>query len=920
VEDNMEQFVSLKASAGSGKTFALSVRYISLLLLDASPTQILTLTFTNKAASQMSSRIFNTIKTLGEDKGYLDAIIEQTKLNKEQILEKKDIILERFINTELSIYTIDKFINKILREFSGYVKINDDFTIVSNDEELLLYKYLQSLNANSFDDLIDFAYTQSKKLSSIFNLFKQLYEKNEKFNISDDFDYKLYEKVKSDILKNAFIIKQHIQDCKSISKTALNAVDFNDVEQLLDKGKTWLTKETLNQYSVFKKANTDCLQNNFEQLKIDIVQYIYLKEQLVLNKLFKVYNEYLKFRNSYNINKNSLEFNDITNMVYTLMSEYIHKDFLYFRLDSNYNHILIDEFQDTSIIQYKILEPLIQELISGSEQQYKTFFYVGDTKQSIYRFRGGDSKLFDFVVDRFSPMIKQQYLDTNYRSSQNVVNFVNRIFKDLPSYEYYEQKVKSDIEGYVKVDIFDDEKESIYIKISKTIKELLSQGINPNNITILTYTNDDILNIYRYLKSVFSDIKINTELTSKLILQKNVSAIINAIKYLYFHEKIYLSNFNTLIGKDLEEEILIQTNILEQSLEKIVYTIATLYNLMDENVIKFLEIINSYSTLIDFIYEIDNDDTAMVNKEKSGLQIMTIFKSKGLEFDTVILLDRLKGANSDKSSLLFEYDNMDLKHIYYKQSNREKLDFAYEQALKKEKDLKYQDQLNIFYVALTRAKNNMIILKKEKKSVFQILENRLFSQEIGKLYKEISNNTKSVQKDLTIDYTPLDLGYQDVEVIKNIEDDNDIMSQYFGIATHYCLEMMENFDKKSLNIAINMSINRYNNILNDNDFDDIYNRIEDLINNDKFNKLVENSTFYKEQALIYNEELKIIDLLIQKNEKIIIVDYKTSKTEQYSHIKQISYYIKALQKIYNTQKIEGYLVYLQKNNTKVIKI
>ena len=90
----MKQFLALKASAGSGKTFALTVRYITLLLLDAKPNEILTLTFTNKAASEMSERIYNTLLTLGDDEIYLDNIIKESGLQKQVILNKKNILLK----------------------------------------------------------------------------------------------------------------------------------------------------------------------------------------------------------------------------------------------------------------------------------------------------------------------------------------------------------------------------------------------------------------------------------------------------------------------------------------------------------------------------------------------------------------------------------------------------------------------------------------------------------------------------------------------------------------------------------------------------------------------------------------------------------------------------------------------------------
>ncbi|MEA1914364.1 MAG: RecB-like helicase [Campylobacterota bacterium] len=915
----MKQFVALKASAGSGKTFALTVRYISLLLLKAHPTQILTLTFTNKAASEMSQRIFKTIQTLGEDQSYLNAIMEQSKLSKAEILHRKQDVLDQYINTELSIYTIDKFINKILREFSGYVKINDDFSIVSNDEELLLYKYLQSLNAQSFEDLIDFAFTQEKKLSSIFGLFGQLHEKNEHF---DDvkFDVKLFEQCKKEILINAFLIKEHIQNCDTMSNTGLNAVNFNSVEELLLRGKTWLSKESLSAYSMFKKTKPDILQEPFDALKVDIVRFIHLKEQMILEKLFKVYNQYSVFRSRYNINKNSLEFNDITNMVHALLSGYIDKDFLYFRLDSRYNHLLIDEFQDTSILQYKILEPLIEELIGGSNEEFKTFFYVGDTKQSIYRFRGGNPKLFDYVYDHFETQIEMLNLDINYRSSQSVVHFVNSLFDPLSNYEYQLQKAHSRVQGLVSVEIYDEEIQTVFTSLLEQIQKLLNQGANPNDITILTHTNEDILNIYHYLKGVFPTMKINTEMTSKLIFQKNVSAVIYAIKYLYFDEKIYLTHFNALVGNELETNIDQDKLLLQQSLENIVLHLAQRFDLLDENVIKFLEIVGSYGTLIDFIYEIDNEDTPMVNQEKTGLQIMTIFKSKGLEFDTVILLDRLKGANHDKSSLLFEYTNLDLQHIYYKSTDRDKLDAVYDNALRKEKELKYQDQLNILYVALTRAKHNMIILKKSEKSIFDLLDGKLRTCIIGQLELNDSKIVNPSTSNPYVQYHPLDLGYQKHVIAQEEDQDTNIQAQYFGIATHYCLEMMNAFDLDSLHNALNTTKNKYSNMLDAQTFEDIFLRIQRLLCDDKFQGMIKNSHFFKEQALVFNEELKIMDLFIEKKDEIIIVDYKTTLDEQQSHIAQVKQYVSAVKKIKCNKNVIGYIIYLHKSSINIIKI
>ena len=495
----MKPFLALKASAGSGKTFALTVRYISLLLLNAKPNEILTLTFTNKAAAQMSQRIYDTLLNLGNDEAILSAIIEETSLSKQEIINKKQLLVEKFISSELAIYTIDKFINKILREFSGYIGINDDFDIKFDDEELLLYKFLTSLDETQFESLIAFAHLENKKLNSIVELFKLLEEKNEKNEIVE-YPKGSYEAVKIAILEDANSIKEFV-DKSDLSKSAFNAVDFNSVETLLDKGKTWLTKMSLSEFSYFKKAKPPVeLDENLSHLKQNITLYFQIQESYTLKNLFKIFDDFKSFRDKYNKQRNSLEFSDITNIVYKLLENHIEKDFLYFRLDTKYNHILIDEFQDTSTLQFKILFYLIDEIISGNPEVFKTFFYVGDIKQSIYRFRGGTKELFDYVATVFHPLLEVELLDTNYRSSNNVVNFVNTTFNNLANYEYDAQKVNSKVDGYVEVCSVSDEKEQFYDEVYKKVDELLIAGVQPNNIAILTYTNADVLAIYEYLK------------------------------------------------------------------------------------------------------------------------------------------------------------------------------------------------------------------------------------------------------------------------------------------------------------------------------------------------------------------------------------------------------------------------------------
>lgn len=905
----MKPYLALKASAGSGKTFALTVRYITLLLLGAKPNEILTLTFTNKAANEMSERIFHTLQTLGDDEAYLDSIVKESGLSKEIILGKKNSLLKLFVSSELSIFTIDKFVNKILREFCGYIALGDDFEIKQDDIDDLGYKFLQSLELDTFDKLIDFSLYEDKKLNSLFSLFKLLIEKNEKFEVIH-IEENLVNLQKRNALTEAMKIKEFILNCPVASNAAKKAVDYDDFPTFLTKSKSWLAKDAVNEYTYFKKCANDLLQSHFLSLKQEVTNYYKLRANYSLSKLFELFTLFKNYKEFYNKRKNYLEFSDISNFVYELLTSSIDREFLYFRLDSKFSHMLIDEFQDTSTLQFKILEPLIEEILSGNETEFKSFFYVGDTKQSIYRFRGGKKELFDHV-SKVNPLVEVEVLNTNYRSSKNVVEFVNKSFEKLRNYEYHPQlSIKPN--GYVEV-IIDGafEEDDKFVNIASKIAELLRAGIDANDIAILTYTNDDVLSLYSYLSVKFPKLKITTEMTSKLINQENVSAVINYIKYLYFKEDIYKENFNAIVGNDLFTKLDISFDIKKLTVQSLIKQIATRYKLVDDNIVKFVELSSGYFDIVDFIYNIDKSEAIMENKEQSGLQILTIFKSKGLEFDTVILLDRIKKKTPDRSSLLYEYDDVELKNVYYKISNLENFDLSYKNALQKEKDLTIQDEKNILYVAMTRAKSNLFIFKKAEKSVFDLLDLKV--EVIGNLQiKEKIIKPKDEVK--RVEYTPLDLGKQDKSISNESEDiEATLYSKYFGIATHYCLEMMKDFSEDSLQRALSQTISRYSEYLEDEDFKDIKDRVILLLQNKDFSSLLEESSFTTEQSLIYNNEVRIIDLLIEKNSKYFIIDYKTTKDEQKAHLNQVSHYIKAIKEIFDTDDVKGYVVYLQED-------
>ena len=162
---------------------------------------------------------------------------------------------------------------------------------------------------------------------------------------------------------------------------------------------------------------------------------------------------------------------------------------------------------------------------------------------------------------------------------------------------------------------------------------------------------------------------------------------------------------------------------------------------------------------------------------------------------------------------------------------------------------------------------------------------------------------------------------EDIKSSKNNIVNSDILkSKYFGLATHYTLEMMSSFDEKALNHSLNLSKAKYFNYLDELDFVSIKKMIQNLIRNDKFQNLIKDSQIVQEQALIYNEEIKVLDLLLYKNDRFIIVDYKTTTEVLYSHKTQVEYYKKAVSEIFNIKNVDGYLVYLKEDSIEFFEV
>ncbi|MEN4053522.1 MULTISPECIES: RecB-like helicase [Sulfurimonas] len=899
--------LAYEASAGSGKTFMLVVRYLSLLFRGADASKILALTFTNKAASEMSERIVETLESL-ETRDELDEIVKVTGLSREAILEQRKKVLATFLNAHTKIMTIDSFFTQILRKFSLYVSLMPDFTTHATQHEIkLLSRFLKEVSvAGKKEMLISLALESKKRVSDIFTLLDEFYEKEEELEhlLFTKQPFSVYETEAMQALKSLQVI---VNNCQGASATLKKAVDVESFEEL--RSKTWISKESL-EYWVFKKCYTPEMDIALRSIQEAMREYNRAKEQNFFAALRELTAIYKKAKKALYVEESELGFSDVTKLVYTILHRLDESEFLYFRLDSTIEHMLLDEFQDTSILQYKILKPLIREITAGSGIfEEGSFFFVGDVKQSIYRFRGGVSALFGEVARENGTEVEK--LLTNYRSQKEVIEFVNHTFSDKIK-NYTPQLVRCGADdGYVEVVQNDELLEETLMQVQK----LIDLGANHDDIALLCATNGDGEMIKNLLQE--KQIEVVTETTTKLINQRSIKAILEYLKYLYFKENIYKENFFALIDQESKNIALPDLNSIR--LFDIVKNCIEKYGLFsdDFHTIRFLSAIENYNDIDALIFEYERLDASAAASDVSGVRVLTVHKSKGLEYKHVIVMDRLKQAPSARESIIYEYDGIRLENIYLRTAGRDAIDRAYADAVQKEKALVTEDSLNALYVAFTRAKEHLFIIKKSEKSMFDILGLEIGS--FGKL--AVKQEHKEIKKvPVKLKYENLYYGTQsEILAAENVQEE-DLHAINFGIALHYTLEMLWEFSHDALKAAKVMLTNKYGFILTQEEIEDICNRIERLLEHREFLSLLENATYKKEKPLRYKKSLRYIDLLIAKEDRsYIVVDYKSSYKAHEEYKKQVYSYVHAVKSITGA-KVEGYLCYLLEDTVRLVKV
>ncbi|NNT71207.1 UvrD-helicase domain-containing protein [Flavobacterium sp. IMCC34852] len=813
------------ASAGSGKTYTLVKEYLKIILLSKKPDayrNILAITFTNKAVHEMKSRVVESLSEFAKEKPsdkalqLMQDIQLETGLSLATITEKAKSIIKNLIHNYASfdISTIDKFTHKVIRAFAHDLNLPITFE-VSLDTENLLTEAVDAIIAEAGNDetltnlLVDFTMEKTDDDKSwdisreIMETGKLILNENNREEITH-FQNKtiaefieiknklkeLCEQLETETVALAsealLLIEKKGIDIKSFSRETFP----NHLKSIVDK-KFNPKNKTFHQFEDIAINKTASDRTIIESIIPDLLEILasiyikfekknfyeaFLKNITPLSLLNTVSNELGKIQKEQNI-LSIAEFNKLIN-------EQIQNQpapFIYERLGEKYRNFFIDEFQDTSEMQWQNLIPLIDNALSSEDLngEQGSLMIVGDPKQSIYRWRGGKAEQFIELSKDKNPFVnpdKQLFsLGTNYRSYSEIIDFNNQLFGFLSNefaHEDYKdlyqnhshQQFNTKTGGYVNIAFvpkvekadFDEEenvaKNELYLQATlATIEKVKQNGFRYKDIVILTRKKTHGTEVANYLTE--NGIPILSSESLLLGASSEVQGVIQILRYLKNNNDLqskanflyYLASqqdqlpIHDFIAQGMEQKSEPEfqkwlttfqidfsfQNIRKKSLyEATEIIIAKVIPMHKRNayIQFFLDLILEHDLkkqagISDFLAYWDNNSEKLSIPSPEGndaVRIMTIHKSKGLEFPVVIFPfaeeDYSKGPR-EKMWLNADEAITGLPKALVDKSSKvegygEEANVIYQQ--KKQEEL--LDNINVLYVALTRAEEQLYII------------------------------------------------------------------------------------------------------------------------------------------------------------------------------------------------------------------
>lgn len=816
-----------KASAGSGKTFTLATEYIRLLVENPqSYRNILAVTFTNKATEEMKMRILSQLygiwKELPESDNYLANIQERTGLEPRIIRERSGMALSNLTHNYnyFRVETIDTFFQSVLRNMARELDLTTNLRIGLNDyqvEELAVDQLIEDLTTtdvmlqwilkyimeNISDDKTWNVITQIKKFGQ--NIFKDYYKEvnttlNQKMSeegFFDNYTTRLRELRKAaeehmkeigesffDTLESEGIAIDDLSNKQRGIASFFNKIrrgDFDPgivnttVTNHLVNPEKWCAKTHPKREQIIQLAETTL--GDILRYAVDAREQqwkIYQSANLTLRHLnqLRLLSSIEQKVRELNETDNRFLLSDTQQLLHSLIDG-SDSPFIFEKIGTQLEHVMIDEFQDTSTIQWQNFKVLLAETMS---HENGSNLIVGDVKQSIYRWRSGDWRLLNGIEHQFNQMLMEiKSLSTNYRSTRRVIKFNNIFFRHAAEIEYQAlgelectereqlQKAYADVEqkvpenrpdeGKVIINLLpsEDYQQAVLQNVVDSVQELINNGVEQKDIAILVRINNQIPLIAQYFLEHLPEVNVVSDEAFRLDASSAVCLMVQALQLLIHPDDILTKasivktwlcsiqgrqmndNEYMIAGNNLDDYLPVayiahfdelSTLPLYELAEKI-YSIFELHRIEGQGAY----LCAFYDQLADFVNQNTTDIQSFLNEwneslykktiqsdEANGIRLISIHKSKGLEFDHVIIPFCDWTLEKQTDNIIWcqpqEAPFSDLPIVPIDYSQNKLIGTIYEQDYLHEHLQNTVDNLNLLYVAFTRAAKSLNVIGK----------------------------------------------------------------------------------------------------------------------------------------------------------------------------------------------------------------
>ena len=826
VNESIKPLTVYKASAGSGKTFTLATEYIRLLVENPQCYRnILAVTFTNKATEEMKMRILSQLygiwKQLPESDNYLQNIQKKTGLAPNVISERAGLALNNLTHNYnyFRVETIDTFFQSVLRNMARELDLTTNLRIGLNDyqvEELAVDQLIEDLTTtdvmlqwilkyimeNISDDKSWNVIAQIKKFGQ--NIFKDYYKEvsitlEQKMGEAGFFEN--YTTCLRDLRKAAEEYMKEIGESffDTLEGEGLSVDDLSSKQRGIASFFNKLCKgtfdpsiitttvanhlENIEKWCPKTNPRRDVVLQVVESSLIQILKCA-VEAQEKQWKIFQSSNLTLRHLNQLrllsSIEKKVREINETENrFLLSDTQQLLHSlidgsdsPFIFEKIGTQLQHVMIDEFQDTSTIQWQNFKVLLAETMSHEDGSN---LIVGDVKQSIYRWRSGDWRLLNGIENQFNSMLMEiKSLSTNYRSTRNVIDFNNTFFRHAAKVEYQaleelecdereqlekayadvEQKVPDDKknEGRVTIELLpnNEYQESVLEHTVEYVRELIDAGVSQKDIAILVRYNNHIPLIAQYFLENLPEVSIVSDEAFRLEASSAVCLMIQALHLLLNPDDqltkaaIVKTWLCTVQGKELtDDRFMIAGNNLDEYLPEAYIghfdelLTLPLYELAEKIYSIFqLHLLDGqgaylcafYDHLANYVNENTTDIQSFLTEweenlskktiqsdETNGIRLISIHKSKGLEFDHVIIpycdwtlekySDNIIWCKPNEAP----FNDLPIAPIDY---SPKMMGSIYEKEYLHEHLQNTVDNLNLLYVAFTRAAKSLYVVGK----------------------------------------------------------------------------------------------------------------------------------------------------------------------------------------------------------------